>query len=200
MFSYLILEGKVSPTLSALLANARRVLGRGHKNDRSVVIQTLQPSVGVKSLLVSASIKGEVDTYKTTIIFYGIEYSKTKTDTANVQIDVPNVGKMYYSRPKLSSTMTRVNCTCKWFQFACEWYLKPVDGLTPGRKPRPYKRLDGQPHGTPPSPNGEQIPCVCKHIYQLALDLESNGMLSESYNPNLGSELEHMKTLTSAIG
>jgi len=195
VFSYLILEGKVSPTLRALLVNAKRVLKRDHKNDRSVVIQTLQPSVGVKSLLVSASIKGEEDTYKTTIIFYGINYSKEKTDTINTKINVPGVGEMYYERPKLSSTMTRVNCTCKWFQFACEWYLKPVEGLTPGRKPRPYKRLDGQPHGSPPSPNSEQIPCVCKHIYQLALNLESDGMLSESYNPNLGSELGRMKTL-----
>lgn len=190
MFSYLIFEGKSSPTLKALLSNARNVLGRKHKTDRSVNIKTISPAVGVKSLTVSADIRGESDTYKTTIIFYGIDYSKEKTKEIDTKIDVPNLGQIYYAKPKLSSTKTRVNCTCRWFQFACEWYLKPVNGLTPRRKPRKYDRMDGQPYGSSPSPNEEQIPCVCKHIYQLALKLESKGMLEEH---KLGSELRQMQ-------
>jgi hypothetical protein len=186
----LIYERKVSPTLKVLLGNAHKVLGREHKTDRVVKITTLSPSVGVKTLLVSASIRGESDTYKTTITFYDVEYNKTRTKKFSNKIEVPKLGPMYYAKPRLSSTQTRVNCTCKWFQFACEWYLKPENGLSPGRKPKPYTRLDGQPHNSPPSPNEQQMPCVCKHIYQLALKLEAKKMIGESESNPLETDLQ----------
>lgn len=173
----ILYERKVSPTLRTLIDSAEDALGRSHKIDRKVVFSNITASPGVKSLMVNADVYGSSQ-YKTSIIFYDVEYSKEESEKFNTPVQISDVGTMYFEKPNIDTSQTRVNCTCKWFQFACEWYLKPDNGLTPGRKPRPYSRKDGKSHGSPWSPNPKQNSCVCKHVYQVALEMKNRGMLS----------------------
>jgi hypothetical protein len=172
----LLLERTVSPTLRSLLDNAERVLGKSHKQDRSVKIHTITPMVGVKTLRIGADVMG-TSQYKTSIIFYDVDYSKEETENNTVPVDIDGIGTMYYKKPNINDSQVRVDCSCKWFQYACEWYLKPENGLAPSRKPRPYTKVQGSNR---PSPNPDGLPCVCKHVYQVALEVQSRGLISNS--------------------
>lgn len=173
----LLYERKISPQIGDLIDNAENVLGKNLKNDRTVSFSTVIPSPGVKSLMVSADVYGDKQ-YKTTLIFYDVIYSKTQDDETDTPVNVNNVGDMYFKKPDMES-QCRVNCTCDWFRFACEWYLKPEDGLTPGKNRRPYTRKDGKPNGSHWSPNPKQTPCICKHIYQVAMEMKNRDMFSD---------------------
>lgn len=166
------LLSKASLTLKDLNDNAEEVLGRKHYRDRDITINNIRFSAGVNTVTVTADSTGKDSDYKLNMIFYNV---KSK-DESNRQYPIKiKIGKKYKYFQKLSYTKhpVKVFCQCKWFRFAAEWYLKDVDALQPKRKRRPYKRKTNWW----PSPNPDRLPVICKHLFQLALELRRQGYL-----------------------
>lgn len=168
-------EQKTKTPLRTLFNNAETVLGRPHYQDRKIKIENvrLQAGFGKDVLRVDAEAFG-TSKYTLTINFYGIKSYDEPTGSAKIPVKMgPNKTK-YVGKVFINSTPVRVFCSCTWFRFASEWYLKKDGSLMPARKPRPYKKVPGSKR---PSINPKKLPCVCKHLYQLALELQNRGLL-----------------------
>ncbi len=163
---------KSNLTLAQLISNGEQVLGRKHYRDRKITIKNIRFAAGVNTVTVTATSTGRNGEYSLNLIFYGIKSLKSPHKQYPLKIKVDNTYK-YFQKPKLSRNPVRCFCGCKWFQFASEWYLEEEDALQPKRKARPYKRKTDWM----PSPNPNRVPCVCKHVYQLALQMNKNGYL-----------------------
>lgn len=170
----LLFEGKANLTLKKLFINSEKVLGKPHKQDRTIKILKTQASFGVKSLTVRAEAHGEKD-YDLAMTFYGVSYGDELNDVHTIMVKSSDGTKKYMKKLDVNVNPVRVNCTCPWFRFASEWYLKSGDALTPNKKARPYTKVKGS---TRPPINPKKLPCVCKHLYQFALELQKRGMLS----------------------
>ncbi len=145
--------------------------------------------VGVKSYRVDATSttsgdasidvggrKQPVRIYNMSMTFYNVSYSKVKNKKHPLRVKMTG-GDVYMERIGIKKHPVRVFCSCPWFRFACEWYLADDSSLAPARKRRPYNRKDKMPPGTAPSPNPDQLPCICKHLYQLSLELQKRGVI-----------------------
>lgn len=166
-------EKKVNLTLRNLFDNSTKVLGYPHKQDRNIKIKKSSGLVGVKSLRIDAEAHG-TSLYPVSLIFYDVSYSDKRDEKHVVPINMKD-RQVWSQKVNVSTHPVRAWCACKWFQFACEWYLHDAGSLAPGHKRRPYTPVPGSNR---PSPNPKQLPCVCKHVYQLALELQRRGLLT----------------------
>lgn len=173
-------EQKAHLTFRTLLDNAAEVLGRNHYQDRSIKIQKSQVMPGVKTMRIDGEAHG-TDLYQLTLIFYGVSYSKARDSKHQIPVEID--GEQWFAeKPDVNVNPVRVWCSCTWFRFAAEWYLEKNKALAPRRKPRSYTKVPGS--NRPPI-NPKQLPCVCKHQYQFALELQKRGVIQNLpvYNP-----------------
>ncbi len=183
MMEYVNLISKATLTFNDLTNLSERVLGRPHKEDRKVVINGMRASAGVDSISFTAiSTSGEPpQKYKMKMIFYNVDNVKKKDKDHPLGFGTGKDKKKrrYFETLDANKHPIRVFCACNWNQFAAEWYLNEADALEPRRKPRPYTRKSGGSHGDQPSPNPQQLPCICKHIYMLGVLLEKKDYLEK---------------------
>lgn len=166
---------KAHLTLRDLLDNAEEVLGYPHKQDRTIKIVKSSAMAGVKWVRFDGLAYG-TEEYPLTMIFFDVKFNDEQTSKFRVPVVIEsNTGKMtkYIELLKVNQHPIRIFCGCQWFKWACEWYLAKAGALAPNRKARPYIRKTT----TRPSPNPKRLPCLCKHGYQMALELRSRGVL-----------------------
>jgi len=161
-------------TLIQLLRKSVKVLGYPHKQDRKVTIGKSTASPGVSSVMIAGTAYGEKQ-YQLSMNFYKVHFSKDKGPKNKIPVKLKS-GTWYMEELSAHKHPVRVFCSCPWFRFACEWYLNDDQALQPGRKPRPYTRKTT----TRPSPNPNQLPAVCKHVYQMALELQKRGIIKDA--------------------
>jgi len=167
---------KAHLTLRTLLDNAQKVLGYPHKQDRTIKIIKTSAFAGVKWVRFDGLAYG-TQQYPLTMIFFNVDFSDKRDGKHVIPVRIESkregVVTRYAERITIRRHPVRVFCGCMWFRFACEWYLAKAGALAPNRKARPYVRKTT----TRPSPNPDKLPCVCKHLYQMALELQSRGVL-----------------------
>lgn len=168
------MEKKVHLTIEELVANAEEVLKRKHYQDRTIKIGKLNLQAGVKTLRINAEATGGDKQYELHMIFYKVSSSNTKDKDHPLSFKMPNGKVKYFQRINPRIHPVKVWCSGPWFQYASEWYLHREGSLVPIRKPRPYTK---KPGSNRPSPNPNQLPCVCKHLYQLYLRLQQEGLV-----------------------
>lgn len=162
-------------TLSQLIENAKKVLGRDHFEDRKPKVLKYFSQPGVKVFRVNGIVKGEVEEYDLNINFEQVSFSDTQDRKHFLR--VPTAGRseqVFMEQLTYDKHYVKVWCSCTWFRFACEWYLHEHNALFPRRQPRPYTKVAGS---TRPSVNPDQLPCVCKHIAQLAMYLKNTAIV-----------------------
>lgn len=167
---------KTNLPFKTLYNNATKVLKRPHKRDRSITVNNIAPLAGMNSLTIKADSTGEDGKkYKLTLIFYDVEYSDTPRK-GYVPIKINKKITKYYKKPSVTKTPVRSFCECKWYQYVCEWYNNDKQALEPKRKPRPYYPKGKAPKRPVRNPN--KLPCICKHLFQLYLELKKRGIVT----------------------
>ena len=133
---------------------------------------------GVKVFRVNAKVKGETETYDLNINFQNVSFSETKDAKHFLAVPTSLEGKrseqVYMEQLDYKKHTVKVWCSCTWFRFGAEWYLHQHNSLFPRRKPKPYKKVPGS---TRPPVNPEHLPCVCKHLFQLANYLKNTAIM-----------------------
>ena len=161
-----LLEAKVPvetrPTINELLENAEKVLGRPLTQERDVTITKIVPYAGVNWIRFKARSTGaDSKMYDLSLAAYRVSFVEEQDEYHPIPLRIGNVTR-YMEQLRSDQHPVAVFCSCPWFRFAGEWYLKPIKGLDPGaRKARPYKRKTSDR----PSVNPARLPCVCKHLY-----------------------------------
>jgi len=170
-----ILEAMKSLPLQTLIDNSEKVFGRTHYVDRTIKIEKMTPQIGVKSLRIDGSAHGN-KFYPLSMIFYDMEYSDKKDAAHPLTVQYRTDGdiKTTYASKLTTKQPVRIFCGCASFRYYCEWYLAKSGNLLPQRKPRPYHRVPGS---TRPSVNPLKLPNLCKHVYQMVLELKKRGLM-----------------------
>ncbi len=165
---------KASMTLADIFANTARVIDGPLKQDRTIRVQKSRATVGMKSLRFDAEARGN-KLYPVTMIFYGVSFSPHKDTYHPIPVKLPNGKGSFAEKLDVNTHAVRIFCGCPSFQYRSEWYLKLANALVPARKARPYTK---KPGSSRPSVNPEGLPCCCKHIYQMALELQNRGVIT----------------------
>jgi len=164
-----------SLTLHTLIMNAKKVLNRDHYQDRKVKLVNIVPMPHMKAIRVNAEVYGE-NLYLVSIIFYKINFSITRDADHPLAVRTVDQQLLYCNMINPNTSPVRVMCGCTWFRFACEYYLAKARTLLPSKKPRPYKKVVQSGRG---SVNPQKLPCVCKHLYQVVLELQDRRIVKK---------------------
>ena len=147
--------------------------GTGYSQNSNWILKNIVPFKGLKTLLIQAECFGQtVDAiHVVNIQFSGIDYRDEPVKNGDMY-ELEFKGQMYYFvRPTLKTECT-VRCSCPDFvyrsSYAC-WIHKVLFGS----KPKKYiKKTNRKPV------NPDNIPIICKHLFQTQSLLHTEGILA----------------------
>ena len=138
-------------------------------------LESIVPYVGTKSLLIQATCHGLTQDGVKHIInvqFSGIDFREEPVENAEMKELEYKGEKYYYKKPTLENEVT-VRCSCLDYYFTWAFPNKKAKALF-GALPKKYIRKTT----TYPARNPDQVPGICKHIYQLQSYLRNEGWIA----------------------
>ena len=147
--------------------------GTGYGQNQNWVLKNMVPYIGTKSLLFQAECMGETvaATHITNIMFSGVRYLEDDVENAEYKTLDFKGDTVRYAYPDLHTKCT-TKCSCPDFKFRWEYADKKVKALF-GNLSKKYIRKTK----TRPPVNPEQIPGMCKHVWQLQSFLRVEGYI-----------------------
>jgi hypothetical protein len=113
-------------------------------------------------LLLTATCGGETDNYETSIMFEGVQF----TDPNNAEsITVGGISIL----PIGNDVQVKVRCNCLDYYWTFAWQNSGENALI-GDPPPPYQNYSGQRNPT-------NAIGMCKHLFKLRSDIETEGLL-----------------------
>tara|TARA_Y100000310_G_C20695263_1_gene825223 strand:+ start:3807 stop:4529 length:723 start_codon:yes stop_codon:yes gene_type:complete len=177
-------------TLRDLLNNALQLYGERGQLPKVNVLEKIKPSPGVNIVRIDAVVRGvSKSAYESELFFWDVKFvagagnkdfpipAEIISGGTRKPVTLSDGTPFYMEQIKINSTPTRIYCNCADFQFRSEWYAFKAGILMPGRKVRPYKRKTPRGKGGRPDANPHHTPNLCKHLYALALKLQSQGFI-----------------------
>lgn len=171
-----LLEASIDDLERETLRGFPRTTKRLHSVDMvDVKTTSFTPYVGLKTLLVSATVlgeeyKGNRKMYNPLILFKGVQYVPDKeSNTVTIRVG----GKDYYFKQlSLTHNAVAVRCNCPDFRFRFSWYNAQKKSLY--GKPQRYVRKTT----TYPPANPLKVEGICKHLGKLAIVLYNSGVVN----------------------
>jgi len=159
------LEGIHTMTLLELYESTKKFSMRraDYAQNSNWVLRNVVPFKGTKTLLIQADCNGytEKATHVVNIQFEGLNYVDEVPKNAEYKTLTYKDEEYHFSYPTVEDTNVKIRCSCSDFYYTWS-YPDWKEKVLFGSKPKKYIRKTK----TRPPRNPDQIPGMCKHIYQ----------------------------------